>query len=71
MVPAEYLDPGPVPPPAYRLALTGALHLDTLALVTRLHLLALCAMAVRLAQQQCPPPPPAGPGGASRVYREE
>jgi hypothetical protein len=48
-----------------------ALHLDALTLVRRLQLLALCQLAVQLAQQQCPPPLPAGPGGAPRIYREE
>jgi transposase len=36
-----------------------------------LHLLALCCLAVRLAQRCCPPPLPSGPGGAPRTYREE
>jgi hypothetical protein len=71
MVPAEYADQAPVPPPAYHRTLAGALHLDALTLVTHLHLLPLCELAVRLAQQQCPPPLPAGPGGAPRIYREE
>jgi transposase len=71
MVPAEYTNQASVPPPAYQRTLAGALHLDALTLVTRLHLLALCELAVRLAQPQCPPPLPAGPGGAPRVYREE
>ena len=48
-----------------------ALHLDALTLVTRLHRLALCQLAVQLAQRQCPPPLPAGPGGAPRIYSEE
>lgn len=48
-----------------------ALHLDVLILVTRLHLLALCHLAVQLVQRQCPPPLPAGPGGAPRIYSEE
>src|SRR5260221_1407407 len=48
-----------------------ALHLDALTLVTRLHLLELCRVAVQVAQRQCPPPLPAGPGGAPRVYSEE
>jgi len=39
--------------------------------VTRLHLLALCRLAVRLAQRHCPPPLPAGPGGAPRRYSDE
>jgi hypothetical protein len=48
-----------------------ARHLDALTLVTRLHLLAPCQLAVQLAQRQCPPPLPAGPGGAPRIYSEE
>jgi hypothetical protein len=36
-----------------------------------LQLLALCRVAVQLAQQQCPPPLRAGPGGAPRLYAEE
>jgi transposase len=71
MISAQYSHQSPVPPPAYHRTLTGALHLDALTLVTRLRLLALCALAVRLAQRRCPPPLPAGPGGAPRVYREE
>ncbi len=39
--------------------------------MTRLHLLALCRLAVRLAQRHCPPPLPAGPGGAPRRYSDE
>ena len=47
------------------------LHLDALTLVTRLHLLALCRLAVQLAHRRCPPPLPAGPGGRPPVYPEE
>jgi transposase len=60
-----------VPPPSYHRTAATALHLDALTLITRLQLLALCRVAVNLAQQQCPPPLPAGPGGAPRVYQEE
>jgi hypothetical protein len=49
----------------------NALHLDALALVTALHLLTLCRLAVRLAHHRCPPPLPAGSGGAPRCYSEE
>ena len=62
-----------VPPPAYYRAqerLGPALHIDALTLVTTLHLLALCRLAVRLARHRCPPPLPSGPGGASRTYSE-
>ena len=64
----------PVPSPSYQRgqARRGrALHLDTLTLVTTLHVLALCHLAVRLAHCRCPPPLPAGPGGAPRTYSEE
>ncbi len=64
----------PVPPPAYhreQARLGPALHIDALTLVTTLHLLTLCRLAVRLAHHRCPPPLPAGAGGAPRTYREE
>jgi transposase len=73
MVPAPCSSTIPIPPPAYQRAQANAqpaLHLDALTLVTRLHLLALCRLAVRLAQRRCPPPLPAGPGGHPRVYSE-
>ncbi|HEV8192296.1 MAG TPA: transposase [Ktedonobacterales bacterium] len=71
MGPAAYPDQASVPPPAYHRSLAHALHLDALTLVQRLRLLALCQLAVHLAQQQYPPPLPAGPGGAPRIYSEE
>lgn len=74
MVPAACVSRAPVPPPAYRRAqakVGRALGLDALTLVTRLHLLVLCRLAVRLARRRCPPPLPAGPGGRPRVYTEE
>ncbi|MGN6698076.1 MAG: transposase [Thermomicrobiales bacterium] len=64
----------PVPPPSYHRALAKqrtALHVTALTLVTTLHLLDLCRLAVRAAHRRCPPPLPKGPGGARRVYREE
>jgi len=64
----------PVPPPVYQRVqrhLPAALHLDTLTLVRRLHLLALCRLAVLYARWRCPPPLPAGPGGRPRRYSEE
>ena len=64
----------PVPPPAYQRAqarLGPALHIDALTLVTTLHLLTLCRLAVRLAHRRCPPPLPAGPGGPPRTYSKE
>ncbi len=60
-----------IPPPSYHRTLAAPLHLDALTLVTRLHLLTLCHVAVQIAQRRCPPPLPAGPGGALRIYREE
>jgi hypothetical protein len=74
MVPAPCEATVAVPPPAYHRAQAKrgrAPHVDALTLVRRLHLLALCRMAVRLAHQRCPPPLPAGPGGRPRRYREE
>jgi hypothetical protein len=74
MVPAPCASTAPVPPPAYQQALTKrgpALHLDALTLVTRLHLLPLCRLAVQQAQRHCPPPLPKGPGGAPRRYSAE
>lgn len=66
-------DTAPVPPPSYHRALAKqptALHITALTLVTTLHLLALCRLAVRAAQRRCPPPLSAGPGGAPRLYAE-
>jgi transposase len=75
MMPLAVVDhQAPVPPPSYQRAqarLAPALHVDALTLVTTLHLLTLCRLAVRLAQRRCPPPLPAGPGGAPRTYTEE
>jgi hypothetical protein len=56
-----------IPPPSYQRAqarLGPALHIDALSLVTTLHLLTLCHLAVDLAHRRCPPPLPAGLGGA-------
>src|SRR5205809_2089650 len=64
----------PVPPPSYQRAQAKqrpALHMNALTLVTTLHLLALCRLAVRLAHRRCPPPLPAGKGGSPRIYSEE
>jgi len=74
MVPVRLDVQAPVPPPAYHRAqqrLGPTLHLDALTLVTRLHLLALCRLAVRFAHWRCPPPLRAGPGGRPRRYTEE
>ncbi len=74
MVPLPCSRTSPVPPPAYhrmQAKIGPALHLDALTLITRLHLLALCRLAVRLAHRRCSPPVPAGTGGRPRVYAEE
>lgn len=74
MVPTLYKDQATVPPPAYHRAQgrqRPALHIDALSLVSTLHLLMLCRLAVRLAHRRCPPPLPAGPGGAPRTYSDE
>jgi len=57
MVPTPCGSKAPVPPPAYHRAqekVGPALHLDALTLITRLHLLAVCRLAVRLARSRCP-----------------
>src|SRR6266446_10237345 len=74
MMPTVIKEQAPVPPPSYQRAqaqLSRALHLDALTLVTTLHVLALCRLAVRLAHRRCPPPLPAGKGGARRTSSEE
>lgn len=73
MMPTKLDEQAPVPPPAYHRAQAhqAGLHIDAVRLVTTLHLLALCRVAVRLAHWRCPPPLPAGPGGAPRRYSEE
>lgn len=74
MVPATCSSTAPVPPPSYHRALAKqptALHVTALTLVTTLHLLDLCRLAVRAAHRRCPPPLPKGPGGARRAYSEE
>ena len=53
MVPVPCVSTAPVPPPAYHRAqvkVGPALHIDALTLITRLHLLALCRLAARLAR---------------------
>jgi len=74
MVPVPCPSTVAVPPPSYRRALQKqprALHRSALTLVTTLHLLDRCRLAVRVAHQRCPPPLPRGPGGAPRTYSEE
>ena len=73
MVPAPCPPMGPVPPPAYQHALTTcgpALHIDALTLVTYLHLLALCRLAVQQPRCRYPSPLPQGPGGALRCHAQ-
>lgn len=62
MTPVVVTDQAPIPPPSYHRTFATSLHLDALTLVSRLHLLALCHVAVQMAQRRCPPPLPAGPG---------
>ncbi len=75
MMPLAVVEPqAPVPPPSYQRAQAKqrpALHLNARTVLTTLHLLRLCPLAVRVAHRRCPPPLPAGPGGAPRVYSEE
>src|SRR2546421_10560598 len=74
MMPVTLAEQTPVAPPSYHRAqarLRPALHMNALTLVTTLHLLTLCRLAVALAHRRCPPPLPAGKGGASRTYSEE
>jgi hypothetical protein len=74
MMPVLVDDQAPVPPPPYyrmQARFSAALHIDALTLVSTLHLLTLCRLAVRLAHRRCPPPLPAGPGGAPRTYSDE
>src|SRR5438477_1136383 len=74
MMPTVVKEQAPIPPPSYQRAqarLGPALHMNALTLVTTLHLLTLCRLAVRLAHRRCPPPLPAGSGGSPRTYREE
>ena len=74
MMPIIVSEQAPIPPPAYYRAqarLGRALHIDALSLVSILHLLTLCRVAVRLAHHRCPPSLPAGPGRAPRIYSEE
>src|SRR5260221_3994265 len=74
MIPAPCATMAPVPPPAYHRAqakVGPALHVDALSLVSGLHLLTLCRLAVRLARRSCPPMLPAGPGGRARRPKGE
>jgi len=74
MMPLEVKEQAPVPPPSYnriQAKRSRDLHINALTLVTTLHLLLLCRMAVRMAHRRCPPPLPAGPGGSPRTYSEE
>src|SRR5436190_2861680 len=58
MMPLAVKEQAAVPPPSFQRAQTRrgpALHINALTLVTTLHLLALCRLAVRLAHRRCPP----------------
>ena len=73
-MPTVIKEQAPVPPPSYQRAQakqSTALHINALTLVTTLHLLTLCHLAVQMAHRRCPPPLPAGKGGAPRTYSEE
>ena len=73
-MPIEVKEEAPIPPPSYQRAQakqSPALHINALTLVTTLHLLTLCRLAVHLAHRRCPPPLPKGAGGAPRTYSEE
>src|SRR5205085_11102050 len=74
MMPFALEQQAPVAPTSYQRAQAKqgpALHINALTLVTRLHLLLLCRLAVSMAHRRCPPPLPAGPGGSPRTYSEE
>jgi transposase len=74
MMPTVVKEEAPVPSPSYQRAQAKqrpALHINALTLVTTLHLLTLCRLAVQVAHRRCPPPLPAGKGGAPRTYSEE
>lgn len=62
MTPSHCADQASIPPPSYHHTMAAGLHLDALTLVSHVHLLALCRVAVHLAHEQCPPPLPAGLG---------
>ena len=77
-MPTIYNQEAPVPPPSYHrreaqavAQRARALHINALSLITTLHLLALCRLAVQVAHRRCPPPLPKGAGGRPRSYREE
>ena len=77
-MPTTCIEQAPVPPPSYSRAQVQAqaqraraLHINALTLIQTLHLLAVCRLAVQLAQRRCPAPLAKGPGGAPRTYRQE
>src|SRR6266516_2999141 len=78
MMPSTCNQQAPVPPPSYhrrevqaQAQHARALHINALALIETLHLLALCRLAVQVAHRHCSPPLPKGAGGRPRTYREE
>ena len=73
MMPTRVTEQAVVPPPAYhrmQARLGANVHIDALTLVSTLHLLRLCRLAVSLANRRYPPPVLAGPGGAPHTYSE-
>jgi len=65
-------DQTPVAPPAYHRAQakqTPVLHINALKLVTTLHLLTLCRLAVNIAHRRCSPPLLAGNGTPSCIAK--
>ena len=73
MVPALCPTIGPVPPLSYQRALAkqpAALHVTALALVSTVHSLDLCRLAVQLAHRRstrrCPPAPAVGRASTAR-----
>lgn len=74
MIAALHKGTAPASPPAYHRAQRKrrpALHLDALTMVTCLHPLRLCHLAVCLSRRRCPPPLPEGRGGWPMRYTEE
>jgi hypothetical protein len=64
MMPPLVTEQAVVPPAAYhrmQARLGANLHIDALTLVSTLHLLRLCRLAVSLAHRRCPPPLLASP----------
>src|ERR1700732_1475882 len=78
MMPPVVNEQAPIPPPSYhrremqvQARQARALHINALSLIKTLHLLAVCQLAVRVANRRCPPPLPKGAGRRPRLYPEE